>query len=116
MTAQPLQDDELDAIADRVIEKLLASGMISQPALAVTRALPETPGAEMEPFFQTSEIAQEMLRRLPVNRQRKWTFFFSDWGCLRCGSGENEGRCHSGNGFCSECRQLGPNVRITRRS
>jgi hypothetical protein len=134
MRTESLREDEADAIVDRVIEKLpldqLASivaeklplnllaeklaGRMGAPASvaalsgdvldAVSDAI--SPSTFMEPFFQQSQTAQSILRLLPVSHKRKWTFFFSDWGCVRCQRGENEGVAHGSNGLCRVCYPL----------
>lgn len=130
MTTESFRDEQLDAIADRVIERLpmeqlaaIVAGKLPLDLLVdMIMARMRAPGlaapvprdgqaavprdALMEPFFQQSQTAQSILRLLPVPHKRKWTFFFSDWGCLRCGRGENEGLSHATNGFCQECYPL----------
>ena len=103
-----MTDEDLEAIAELVMERLpldrLADLVASRIAPA-SRVLAEaSPGAIMEPFLQPAQTSQAILRQLPVPHKRKWTFFFSDWGCIRCG--ENEGLPHASNGLCGPCHSL----------
>ena len=102
-----MTDDELQAIADLVVERLpldRLADLIASRMAPVSRILDEaSPGAIMEPFLQPAETSQAILRKLPVPHKRKWTFFFSDWGCIRCG--EN-GMSHASNGLCGPCHSL----------
>ncbi len=72
-------------------------------AVAVERKVSEImsdAGADFEPWFRPKKIASEIKRRQTVIEQRKWTYFFEDWGCIVCGAKD---RRHTGNGFCTRC-------------
>src|SRR5437879_6228720 len=55
----------------------------------------------LEPWFLPKETAFAILRLLPVSHQRKWSHYFEDWGCLRCGRKKVN---HFSNGMCMRCR------------
>jgi hypothetical protein len=53
-----------------------------------------------QPWFLPREVSNEILRLLPVPHQDKWSFFFQDWGCLRCDSTKV---MHQFLGLCQRC-------------
>lgn len=55
---------------------------------------------DLEPWFRSKKVAHEIRRRQRVIEQRKWTYFFEDWGCLVCGTRDKP---HVSNGMCSSC-------------
>lgn len=57
-------------------------------------------GSDLQPWFQSREITNEMKRGLTVSEQRKWSAYYLDWGCIACGSKE---KGHHSNGFCHLC-------------
>jgi hypothetical protein len=59
-------------------------------------------GAELQPFFGTAEVSYEIKRRQTVPEQKKFTFYFEDWGCMICGSREAG---HESCGMCGRCYQ-----------
>lgn len=57
-------------------------------------------GVDLEPWFRPRNVADEIKRRQTVTEQRKWTYYFEDWGCLVCGA-KDAG--HMGHGLCTSC-------------
>ena len=52
----------------------------------VSQAMSNHDSALLEPWFQSKEIENEIKRRQTVTEQRKWTYYFEDWGCIVCRS------------------------------
>jgi hypothetical protein len=52
----------------------------------VSQAMSNHGSALLEPWFQSKEIENEIKRRQTVTEQRKWTYYFEDWGCIVCRS------------------------------
>ena len=74
-------------------------------AEAVERKVSEvlsSAGADLEPWFQPKKVAYEIRKRQTVTEQRKWSYFFDDWGCVVCGTKD---RAHESLGMCSTCHQ-----------
>jgi hypothetical protein len=46
----------------------------------VSQAMSNHDSALLEPWFQSQEIENEIKRRQTVTEQRKWTYYFEDWG------------------------------------
>jgi hypothetical protein len=86
----------LDQLATLVADRL-AQGM-PEPKTS-TKNLSES--VLLEPWFLPREVAWAILRLLPIFHQRKWTYFFEDWGCFKCG---RKAALHVGNGLCNKCR------------
>jgi hypothetical protein len=82
---------QLAAIIERKVADILASRR----------------GAVLEPFFQPADIARAITNRQTVPQQRKWTYYFEEWGCLICGTKES---CHHCRGMCKTCSD-----RVSRR-
>lgn len=57
-------------------------------------------GAELQPYFESKEIAYEIKRRQTVLEQNKWSYFYKDWGCMLCGTRK---AAHEGHGKCHTC-------------
>jgi hypothetical protein len=53
-----------------------------------------------EPFFQSKAIENEIRKRQTVPQQRKWHYYFEEWGCLVC---ESKDRMHKSLGMCTTC-------------
>jgi hypothetical protein len=53
-----------------------------------------------EPFCQPQAIATQIRKLQTVAQQRKWTYYFEDWGCLYC---HRTDRMHGSLGMCSSC-------------
>ena len=58
---------------------------------------------DLEPDFRPKEVAWEIQRRQTVFERRKWSLYFSKWGCRRC---DRKKAVHAGNGYCSKCHGL----------
>ena len=58
---------------------------------------------DMEPDFRPKEVAWEIQRRQTVFERRKWSLYFSKWGCRRC---DHKKAVHAGNGYCPKCHGL----------
>jgi|GEM_PF-2839188 len=56
----------------------------------------------LQPFFQSKAIADAIRKLETVPQQRKWHYYFEEWGCLIC---ENKNRRHLGLGMCAACHQ-----------
>jgi hypothetical protein len=57
-------------------------------------------GGVLEPFFQPHNISAAIRKQQTVPQQRKWTYYFNEWGCLACGTKE---RNHASCGLCYLC-------------
>jgi hypothetical protein len=86
----------LDQLAALVADRL-AQGMPGPETS--TKKLSES--VLLEPWFLPRDVAWAILRLLPIFHQRKWTYFFEDWGCLKCG---RKAALHVGDGLCNKCR------------
>jgi hypothetical protein len=53
-----------------------------------------------EPFFQTQAITSAIKKMETVIQQRKWHYYFEEWGCLICKSKEQG---HKTLGMCPPC-------------
>jgi hypothetical protein len=53
---------------------------------------------DFRPFFEVQEVAQEMRRRMSLAENRKWRYYFEEWGCRICSTKsvgyESLGMCH----------------------
>jgi hypothetical protein len=56
--------------------------------------------AIFEPFFRSKEICREIRRLETVPMQRKWTYYFENFGCLIC---QKKDRPHVSLGMCNTC-------------
>jgi hypothetical protein len=63
--------------------------------------------ADLQPWFQSREVAYEIKRRQTVVEQNKFAYYFEDWGCIICGTKQ---RRHAGLGLCPPC-----NSRVRQR-
>ena len=54
-----------------------------------------------EPFFQAKAIMHAIRKLETIPQQRKWHYYFEEWGCLICGSKD---RKHEALGMCHECK------------
>ncbi len=54
-----------------------------------------------QPFFQSRRIYQELKKLQSVPEQRKWSMYFSRYGCLFC---KSKKRPHSSCGMCLRCK------------
>jgi hypothetical protein len=61
----------------------------------------------LEPFMQSKQVQIEITKLMDVVQQKKFRYYFEDWGCLVCGQ-KDAG--HRSVGMCSTC--LG---RVTNR-
>lgn len=66
----------------------------------VTEAMSGSLGAAFEPWFQPPEVMFEIKRRQSVIQQKKWAFYYSDHGCMICGTKD---RPHQSLGMCEAC-------------
>lgn len=67
----------------------------------VAEAMSEGSHADFQPFFQSHEVSYEIKRRQTVTEQQKWSFYYSDWGCMICGAKDKP---HDSNGMCQTCK------------
>lgn len=99
----PEKADALDRLAALVADRLAQR---SSPTTQ-TSAEKQKPLAELseevllEPWFLPKEIADEILRLLPIPHRKRWAKYFEKWGCIACG---RKDVIHAGNGFCDLCR------------
>jgi hypothetical protein len=77
---------QLAAIIERKVADILASQR----------------GGVLEPFFQPADVSTAIRKQQTVPQQRKWTYYFAEWGCLRCDTKE---RSHVSHGMCGRCSQ-----------
>jgi len=77
---------QFSAMVERKVEEIFASQR----------------GAMLEPFFQSADVSRGITKRQTVPQQRKWTYYFEEWGCLICGTKK---RIHVSNGMCATCRK-----------
>jgi hypothetical protein len=54
----------------QVVEKRIAEVMADKESL------------DFRPFFEPREVAWELRRRMTVQENRKWNYYFEEWGCL----------------------------------
>lgn len=80
---------QFSAIVERKVAEILASQR----------------GSVMEPFFQSADVSVAIRKQQTVPQQRKWTYYFEEWGCLVCGT---QSRCHDSHGMCRKC---GPRIK-----
>ena len=66
----------------------------------VAEAMATEAGALFEPFMQSKEVFEEFRKHQTVIEQRKWTYYFEEWGCLVC---EQKDRRHQALGMCDAC-------------
>ena len=57
-------------------------------------------GKIFQPFFGSQQEANEIRQHQTVVEQRKWAFYFEDWGCMVCGRKDIG---HLGLGMCDTC-------------
>jgi hypothetical protein len=69
----------------------------------VKEALENENAAPFQPWFQPKAIATLMRRKQTVSEQRKWSYFFEDWGCMIC---ETRKIPHACLGMCHGCYGL----------
>ena len=55
-----------------------------------------------EPFFQARAIMHAIKKLETIPQQRKWHYYFEEWGCLICGS---QKQSHHSLGMCGSCHQ-----------
>ena len=67
-----------------------------------------------EPFFQAKAIMHAIRKLETIPQQRKWHYYFEEWGCLICGSKD---RKHEALGMCQNVRAEHQRLqRILRRA
>jgi hypothetical protein len=66
----------------------------------VAEVLASQHGSLLEPFFQPADVSAAVRKQQTVPQQRKWTYYFEEWGCLVCGTKEH---CHDSHGMCRKC-------------
>ena len=99
----PEKADALDRLAALVADRL------AQRSSTQTSAEKQKPLAELseevllEPWFLPKEIADEILRLLPLPHRQRWARYFEKWGCLMCA---RKDVIHGSKGFCNRCRVL----------
>jgi hypothetical protein len=83
----PAPADMADAIA-KMVEQKVAEAMATEA------------GALFEPFFQPKRVFNEFRKYQTVVEQRKWSYYFAEWGCLVCGGKDAS---HASLGMCKAC-------------
>jgi hypothetical protein len=68
----------------------------------VDEIMAERGAVQLEPDFQTREVAYEIQRRQTVFERHRWRIYFEKFGCREC----HEITDHMGRGYCSKCTQL----------
>jgi hypothetical protein len=91
---RPVEPDMNKAL-ERMVERKLAEMMGDSQA------------GIFEPFFRTNAIADAIRKLETVPQQRKWTYYFAEWGCLICAHKDVR---HYTLGMCQACH-----ARIYRR-
>jgi hypothetical protein len=86
----PAPADMTDAIAKLVEQK-------------VAEAMGTEAGALFEPFFQPKRVFNEFRKCQTVVEQKKWTYYFEEWGCVVCGGKDLS---HKALGMCKNCFSL----------
>jgi len=66
----------------------------------VAEALSHGSEATFQPWFQPNAVTQEIKRRQTVTEQRKWSYYFQDYGCIVCRTKKAQ---YGSLGFCSTC-------------
>jgi hypothetical protein len=66
----------------------------------VAEAMAHESDAAFQPFFQAKEIANAIKRTQTVHEQRKFVYYFEDYGCFVC---ETKDAQHRGLGMCGTC-------------
>lgn len=89
--AAPLQHPPLES-ADAMLNDLIQR--------KVAEVLASNEAAILEPFFQTKSITTQLRKLQSVTEQRKWSFYFEDYGCLICNTKDVP---HSSLGMCQRC-------------
>jgi len=69
----------------------------------VDEIMAEHGAGQLDPDFQTREVAYEIQRRQTVFERRRWSIYFEKFGCRRC---DNKEVSHEANGYCSKCHLL----------
>jgi hypothetical protein len=84
LAPQPIDGNaQFSAMVERKVAEILASH-----------------GGVFEPFFQPQDVSAAIRKQQTVPQQRKWTYYFEEWGCLHCHSKE---RSHASCGLCYLC-------------
>jgi hypothetical protein len=55
-----------------------------------------------QPFFQPKAVAAAIKKTETLIQQRKWQYYFEEWGCLICGTKD---RPHETLGMCQACHK-----------
>jgi hypothetical protein len=54
----------------------------------------------LQPWFVSRSVYQKMRRLLPSSQLKKLSYYFEDYGCIRC---EKKTALYGHNGFCHQC-------------
>jgi hypothetical protein len=54
----------------------------------------------LQPFFQSNAIADAIRKLQTVPQQRKWHYYFEEWGCLICAKKDGQ---YTSLGMCKAC-------------
>jgi hypothetical protein len=77
------------------VRKMLEE-MVKQKVAEIMAA----PGSLLEPFMQSKQTQIEITKLQDVVQQKKFRYYFEDWGCLICGQ-KDAG--YKSVGMCSTC-------------
>jgi hypothetical protein len=66
----------------------------------IAELMTEAQTADLQPFFEISEVAEAMRRTIHVIERHKWAWLFEEWGCLIC---ERKDARHQSLGMCQRC-------------
>jgi hypothetical protein len=86
---QPVEPaPNLKAALERMVEQKIAEMM------------GDSQNGIFEPFFQAKAIAHAIRKLETIPQQRKWHYYFEEWGCLICGRKDLK---HQSLGMCVNC-------------
>jgi hypothetical protein len=89
----------LQAVLDRMVRQ------------RVDEIMAERGDVDLEPDFQSKEVAYELQRRQTVFDRKKWRLYFEEWGCRMCQ--RKKWVSHASSGHCSRCVSL-MNARLAK--
>lgn len=78
-------------------------GKINRPKPRVSKALSkkQVDDVLLEPWFLPKKVAASIQHLLPQDYRRRMSYFFEDYGCLRC---HRKDVPYGANGMCNNCR------------
>jgi hypothetical protein len=101
---RPRNDDKSDAAMERLssmVARRLSQGQAKSPEEMTTAEL--TDEVLAQPWMLPREIANSIMRLLPVSHQEKYSYRYADYGCFRCGT---QDKPHQSLSLCARCYAL----------